>query len=748
MRLAANCMKFIILIVSLSTLPLHAQKRTSIEGFVLNSETGKALYGCNVSVKGTLLGAATNTQGHFIIEGMGTGNYTLISSMIGYERHTLPITVEPGSIQIIEIRLTSAPIIGPAVIVTASKRQQPLESTPISVDVVRGKDIALRNVVSVDEVLANSAGIGVIDGQIDIRGSTGFNWTAGSRVLLLLDGHPLIGGDTGGINWDAIAPEEVEQIEVVKGAGSALYGSNAMAGVINIITKAPSTTPETRYKLTWGFFDKPAYDQWAWTDNFLMTQLADNNLSFSEALSTKGISLTHSRKIGRTGIRLHMTQRSSTGYQQNGDYSRLNLMAKSRTDLGKGRLLNISGGWSVNNHGDVLQWESLQAPLEVPANELGNNVRYEKMFINADFRQVLSETFGITAKVNGYHTFWENDFYDNNDQAKNYRLGAELQTDRIMGKHTLTSGIELITAGTNSDIYGDRSTWDGAVYAEDQWQPHPSLTLTMGARFDLHHVDSIGTDSQISPRIGAVYKTWQGGLWRFTAGRGFRAPSIAEIFAQIIVSGFKVIPNPNLDKAERALSLETGFHQMAGWPDLPLNPMIDLDAAIFYSRYDNMIDVQVADNESAIQFANIGAARIWGIETRLNTAFLNRKIETSLGYTWLSHSRIKNNDPLPYRPRHRANIGLAANWKGFFCGVDYRYASRAEAVANIYPNDPRVAMHVMDFRAGHSWNRYRISIEIKNLRNYHYTLRQRFMEPVRQFFITFEGLLGANATFN
>lgn len=724
-----------------------AQAPYSVTGMVTDKATGRPLPGANIMVKHTVLGAAANLRGEFRIVGLNAGQFTLVIHMMGYKSAERPFTLAPGKTPSLHIAMEVQAVQGPAVVITASKRQQPLETTPVSVDEVRGADIAVRSVISVDEVLANSAGVGVIDGQIDIRGSTGFNWTAGSRVLLLLDGHPLIGGDTGGINWDAIAPEEIAQVEIVKGAGSALYGSSAMAGVINILTRDPSETPETRVKLTYGLYDEPAFEDWIWSENFITRQIDNGRIHLGDVLSTRGVTLSHSRKLGKTGLRLNMTQRSSTGYQQNGDYERWNFMGKTRTDLGNGQQLNVSGGWSVNDHGDVLQWESLERPLMVPQDELGNSVRYEKSYINADFRKALSARTGLTAKAHGYHTFWKNNFFDNQDQAKNDRLGAELQIDRISGNHTVTSGIEGVLARTRSDIYGNRAFYDGALYIEDMWRVNPLWTVTLGARLDVHHVENLGTDSQISPRVGTVLTPWQGGLWRMTAGRGFRAPSIAEVFAQILVSGFNVIPNLELTRAERAWSLETGLHQVLGWPEAPLNPMFDLDAALFYSFYDNMIDVDWNDTLGAIQFDYFGRARIWGAEARINAALMQRTVETRLGYTWLSHKRMDTGGPLPYRPNHRLNLGVTVHRGRFFLGWDYRYAGRADAVAEIYATDPRVPMHVMDGRVGVSWNKYRITLELKNMRNYHYTLRQRFLEPLRQIFITVESVIGKTASF-
>jgi outer membrane receptor for ferrienterochelin and colicins len=266
-----------ILIPAGIALPLHpdaaAATGGAVKGKVTDAATGAELPGVNVILKGTWLGAVSGAGGEFLVDRVPAGSLVVEASLMGYEKRSAAVEIRPGDTTTVAFRLKASLIRRPTEVVTASKRKQAIEDAPATVEVVSSSEIQARNATTLDQVLANTAGMGITDGQIDLRGSTGFNWAAGSRVLLLMDGHPLINGDTGGINWDAIPIEEVERVEVVKGAGSALYGSNAMAGMVNVITRDPSAVPETRVRATYGFYDTPAYDAWRWTDRFLTYRL-------------------------------------------------------------------------------------------------------------------------------------------------------------------------------------------------------------------------------------------------------------------------------------------------------------------------------------------------------------------------------------------------------------------------------------------------------------------------------------------
>ena len=118
---------------------------------------------------------------------------------------------------------------------------------------------------------------------------------------MLLDGVPFIAGDTGELNFESIPAGMVDRIEVVKGASSALYGSNALGGVINVITKPIPDTPETIVRTFAGLYNKPSYVSWDWSDI---------NRYYS------GESVSHSFKSGDLGVALYVSRQIDDGYRR------------------------------------------------------------------------------------------------------------------------------------------------------------------------------------------------------------------------------------------------------------------------------------------------------------------------------------------------------------------------------------------------------------------------------------------------
>ena len=736
--------------VVLAVITQHAQSQSAgrIQGLVLDEQTGSALYGANVLVQGTLLGAASDEKGEFTITRLPPGSYTLLVTMIGYESQSLAVTIQPDATQAVTVHLSPTILQQRTLVVTATKRHQLIEDAPTTVDILQGDEILKRNPVTLDQVLVNTAGLGVIDGQIELRGSTGFNWAAGSRVMLMLDGHPMINGDTGGIFWEGIPVEEIERVEIVKGAGSALYGSNAMAGMVNIITRSPGPEPRFRYHLNWGFYDEPAYENWRWTGRFLSYRIREqNDYRLSHALSFNGIDLSYGQKFNKTDLSVTVGHKRSSGYQENGSYTRWNGMVKTSHYFTSRKKWSLLFNYSENNHGEFLQWQSQSSPLTVPENERGNRIIYKNGCILSTFSDAVSHQFAYQVKTNWNRTDWKNNFPDTSDFAVTDRFGSEIQIDFLTGHHGFTFGAEGIYINTRARIFGNRNSRDGAVYAEDEIRITPLWTATVGTRVDIHHIPDISTDWQISPRAGLVFRPLAGTSLRLSGGRGFRAPSLAEVFSTVNVAGVRVFPNLNLTKAERALSAEIGLNQIIMVPQNTsainrwLKPKLIFDAAFFTNLYNNMIDIEYNESLQAFQFMNLGKARTWGTETKLQLSLLGGGCLVHSGYTWLNHEDVESGKPLPYRSNHRVVAGIELKWGAAGFGLDYRYASRQREVVTLFKNDERVPMHVFDAWLQVKWHKMSFSIEGKNLGNYNYTLRQRFLEPIRHIIFTWRGEL-------
>ena len=172
----------------------------SIIGKVTSQAEGQPepLVGAVVLVQGSVRGTTTNIRGEYRITDLPAGKYTLVFSIVGYQRSTRTgITVEEGGEAVVNVSLVSSPVQFDQVVVTASKRPQSLEEVPVSLSVLDANEIRHRNAMVLDDALRYIPGVNMTGFQVNIRGSSGYSRGAGSRVLMLLDGIPFITGDTG-----------------------------------------------------------------------------------------------------------------------------------------------------------------------------------------------------------------------------------------------------------------------------------------------------------------------------------------------------------------------------------------------------------------------------------------------------------------------------------------------------------------------------------------------------------------------
>ena len=143
------------------------------------------------------------------------------------------------------------------VIVSAGRFEQSAKKVTVSVDVLPPRIIESRGTTSLETALEQSPGVSFVDGEPQIRSGSGFSYGAGSRVMMLVDDLPVLSGDAGRPTWGFLPLENIEQIEIIKGASSVLFGSAALSGVINIRTRYPDARPLTRVSVQHGVFSTP-----------------------------------------------------------------------------------------------------------------------------------------------------------------------------------------------------------------------------------------------------------------------------------------------------------------------------------------------------------------------------------------------------------------------------------------------------------------------------------------------------------
>ena len=154
------------------------------------------------------------------------------------------------------------------IVVSGSKYAKNIAEETVSMEVVKPSFIEKNNFTALDEALNKVPGVDVVDGQANIRGGGGWSYGAGSRVLVMIDDMPLITADAGDVKWDFLPIENCEQVEILKGAASSLYGSSAMNGVIHFRTAYAKSKPKTHisYYSGWdGDAPIPAAQWWGQT---------------------------------------------------------------------------------------------------------------------------------------------------------------------------------------------------------------------------------------------------------------------------------------------------------------------------------------------------------------------------------------------------------------------------------------------------------------------------------------------------
>jgi len=245
---------FNIILISISFLiTVDAQERL-LRGVIVDSENKETLIGANVShVEGNTI---TDSNGQYLIK-TNKNSIEITVSYIGYKTESFTHSYDTHD-PVFE--LSPASTILDQMTVTASKYEQRISESTVSIEVLQSDYISSTNASSAEDVLDKVPGVQMVDGQANIRGGSGFSYGAGSRVLLLVDDMPALQVDAGFPNWNDLPIEATEKIEIVKGAASSLYGSSALNGIINLRRIKPGVKPRTELSVSSTSYSDPSGD--------------------------------------------------------------------------------------------------------------------------------------------------------------------------------------------------------------------------------------------------------------------------------------------------------------------------------------------------------------------------------------------------------------------------------------------------------------------------------------------------------
>ncbi len=493
------------------------------------------------------------------------------------------------------------------IVVTPLGIEQPYAQTSRSIDVIRFKetDTIYSQLISepldrlTSSSIINYGSLGALK-SIRIRGSTA------EQVLVLLDSRPINDPRSGQSELHQIPIESIERIEVIKGPASAIYGSSALGGVVNIITKKPSEKPKVTLESRFGTFK-----------------------TFHESFS-------HSATIKDLGYYLNYTYDSSLGHRDNSQYRAHNLTTKLDYHVSENNRLYFNAGDFEDEAG---------TPGDIARPDLDDFQFDFKNYLDLGWSAQLFENSNINLR--GYQNVDRLEFVEsynplNKNSAKSKVRGLIFQYDQeFYDFYKVIFGFDGKDNKVNSSTVGKHRYVVRSPFLQNEISIGEDLNLNFGARWDDY--SNFGKES--TPSAGLTYRITDGAKLRVNYSKGFRAPTFNDLYWPF--DGFTE-GNPAL-RPEKGWSWEGGF-------DIEYANGLKINATYFTNKLKDLIN-WAPGTDFVWRPTNVDSANIDGVELETTLPLL-KGLSANLGYTYLNPMDINRDRYLIYRAKNKFDFGL------------------------------------------------------------------------------------------
>jgi outer membrane receptor protein involved in Fe transport len=650
----------------------------------------------------------SDVEGNFFLN-VPSGKQIFLASLVGYKTFKKELDLKEKDTLVLNIELEEANQILDEVVVSAGRYEQKLSDITVSMEVIKPDLLQNKCVAQMDQIMNQVPGVYFTDSQISIRGGSGYSYGAGSRVLLLVDEMPMISADAGDIKWNYIPIETMEQVEVIKGAASALYGSSALNGVINMRTKYARDKPETQintYTGIYGDADRASLNWWK--------GVHQPNPTY------QGTTFSHAQKLGNFDLVMGGQLYNDEGYRQGANEQRVRGNLNLRYNFKKVPGLQVginSTGMSYKGNNFFL-WRSADSAY---VSRQGTLQTFDNTKNNIDpFIVYNNEKIGRHSIRGRYFLNNNGNLTNGVDQSSRAELyyGEYQWLKRFRTNFNVTAGLVTMQQAVMAQVlYGNHFGKNYAGYFQVDKKFYNKLTVSVGGRMEYSKVDTAETHGGLfllknptkTPlpfqpvfRAGLNYQAFKYTFLRASFGQGYRFPSVSEKYIHTYVGSLNIFPNPSL-QPERGWSAEIGVKQ-----GIKISRFqAFLDVAGFVTHYFNMMDFtfkydtagkphsNINDilQHTGFQSQNIGNANITGVDVSLSGAGKIGVFDITLltGYTYtnpvnpdFNPKRDTNgtvvSNLLKYRNKTMFKNDVQLSYHGFAVGWSSRYSS---VMANI-----------------------------------------------------------------
>ena len=707
-----------------------AQSTIKIEGSVFTI-AGEPLGGANVIILGTGFGAATDAMGYFTIENLFAGEYTLQARFLGFQNGIRKgVVVQKDFVTTVDFKLQ--PVVLPFDEIIVEARHEGRFESDFQ-EIITANDIQKSSARSVGELLINVPGVDLIDEgggsgrkTISIRGSNS------NQVLVLLDGVPLNDPLVGDVDLNQISLSSVQEIRVSKGGSSSRYGSGALGGVIEIISKKH---PVDEIRLKGQFGNYRAFGiQPAVSGSFKKVNYFFN----FEALNEDGdYPYTYQRLDGTTVKESRL----------NTDFSSRNYFGKVSLDLNRHSIqfqANIYGStrglpglvfsWTpyaeARTERRILigryalqrkNWESqLQISQHLNETEFQHNPPSD-----APLRFRTVPPYHTKYRIISHRAAFESTYNIFNNHAMFFNTA--LQIDNFKDEDLLVGSLGPIRATDNLNY-----SWT----LRNAWHlPKPkfltSFILNHAIRFDyisFENSEITRSDHQISPRIGVLIsqnKEWILNL-KANWGKSFRVPTFADLFYQ----DFRVKGNPNL-LPEKSWDFDVGLQF-----GMPWFGWLEVSGTYFRHNVENIVVWELGSFATWQPFNTDALLKGWEFGSSWDV--WKNMIHLNVSHVFLnaldkSERRTTHNKKLIYRPKHTTKIGIRIEFNRIILDYYKRMVGRRYVTASNTVSMPSYTVDDLTIITKQNFKKLKINLKVSifNFLNKKYEIVERAPLPGR-----------------
>jgi len=634
-------------VIALCASQIHlaqAQEKWKISG-TLKNDSNKVITNATVYLYPDKYAFKTDTAGRFHFNKLYAGRYELVAQALGYKEfrqfveltdknQQLTITLQTDNRQIDEVEVNRK--------LEAVDNLVKAENAAMPVKVITKRDIELMGSRRLDEVLKEQTGIAIVN---DIAGGSravgvqiqGFS---SNYVMVLVDGQPMLGRNSGNFDLSRISVTNIERIEIIKGASSCLYGSDALGGAINIITRHGAITPQAHASLLYG------------TLNTVDATL-EGETPFSNQRGSAVISGNYYRTDGFNTDKQYLSSKSTTFPP----YTNYSFQGRVRYRTSKNGTLGVTGRFAARESEMINAWSEDRIIQDKQKDQdINLSASYDYNF-DSGLRSMTRYYFSRFHSQIAAQWLQQGVLASAEEFGQNVHRIEQQFAYSPMQQLKFTGGIGgSVEQMDNQDLDAKRSLNSAFAYLQTEWKPLDRLLTTLGLRYDQTNV----YNGHLSPSLGLQYHISPTLLIKGGVGAGFKAPDykmryqvffnpaanylvvgserVADVIAAMDQAGELSYKNSYmLNLVAGNLKAETSLSNNIG---LTWNPSgkFQADFSLFYHRINNQINTVSVGNGTSIaqiySYRNLPKAMNKGFEVSLNYQ-LTKELQLSMGYQYL-----------------------------------------------------------------------------------------------------------------